>query len=129
MIFISYGKEDRSIAQGIRSILEKEGYSVAMPEEQFLAGASTDETVKASITSSGLVVGLITQANIGSAWVNQELGYAMATGVRTCLILGNGVNAGGLFSGSTNYIKINENNPGDAAISASTAIKSAISNR
>ena len=128
-IFISYGKEDKEIALNIRDKLEMEGYSVAMPEEELSAGAMMIEGVTASIASSALVVGVITQKNIGSAWVNQELGYAMASGKPTYLVLGDKVNAGGLFSGSTSYVSFTEEDPEAAAISVSTAIKSVINAR
>lgn len=126
-IFISYGKGDKEIALSIRAKLEIEGYSVTMPEEQLSAGASIVETLQASIASSALVVGVITQNNIGSPWVNQELGYAMASGKPTCLVLGDEVNAGGLFSGSASYVSFNEKDPEAAVINVSNAIKGIIS--
>lgn len=120
-VFISYGRHEEEIAKQIRGSLVKAGLVVYMPKEEFKPGAPIIEVVTNAMDASSCVLGIITPDSMNSPWVNQELGYAVASGKQTFLLVGGDVPVSGLLSGSA-YIRFDEGDPQSAVNSVSKAI-------
>lgn len=120
-VFISYGREEQGIANQLRESLVKAGLEVYMPEEEFQPSKTIMEQVTNAIDASGCVLGVLTEHSVNSPWVNQELGYAVASGKRTFLLVESTVPVSGLLSGRK-YFQFDKADPQSAVRVVSTAI-------
>ncbi len=71
-------------------------------------GKPLPDEVKKAIRESDLFLVFLTEKSVKSAWVNQEIGYALGIGVPVIPIKKEGVNPEGLIE-STKYINMQEN--------------------
>ena len=76
-IFLSHSAQDRAAVEQVRAGLQTQGVNVYLAEHDVQAGHSVAEKVKAAIRRSSAVVVLVTPNSAASAYVNQEIGFAM----------------------------------------------------
>jgi len=78
-IFISYCHEDEAIAHLLGYIFRQHKIECFI-DRSLKAGTRFDTALQEMIRSSDAVLVLFTEATQSSAWVNQEIGFAMACG-------------------------------------------------
>lgn len=122
-VFLSFTHEDTNIAERIREVLTKGGLTIYMPGEELCLGKSCIKQVSAAMNGSDVVLAIMTKNSVDSPWLNQELGYAMASGKKTILLVGKNVPVSGLYSGKEN-IRFNEEDPESAIASLPRVISS-----
>ena len=76
-VFLSYSRRDEAVAHLLSYILHKRGVRCLI-DRQLRAGTSFDEKLCGMLEEADLVLVLLTSASAASAWVNQEIGYALA---------------------------------------------------
>ena len=76
-IFLSHSARDRAAVELVRESLQSQGVNVYLAGHDVQAGYSVADKVKHAIRRSAAVVVLITPHSVGSAYVNQEIGYAL----------------------------------------------------
>ncbi len=81
IVFISYAREDEALAHLLSHILTKTGVRCLI-DSQLPQARPFDDKLKHMIEESDLVLVLLTKSSLSSAWVNQEIGYAVAHGKR-----------------------------------------------
>jgi len=77
-VFISYAREDTSLAHILAYFLEKDGKFTCHFDRDLRAGHYFDQSLREMISDSDLVLVLLTKSSLQSAWVNQEIGFATA---------------------------------------------------
>jgi len=77
-VFISHtnGSDDLEIVEKVALELESVGVNAYIAERDRQPGKYLTEKIKANIRDSDLVIGIWTEGAAGSAYVNNELGYA-----------------------------------------------------
>lgn len=78
--FISYSSTDEPIARRVRAMLVNQGVSVFMAAISLNPGDRWSEEIKRELLGSVLVIFLASAKAASSAYVQQELGIAMAAG-------------------------------------------------
>lgn len=78
-VFISYSWEDEAIAHLLAYILSR-NHIQCLIDRQLSTGKPFDSNLKQMIKEADQVLLLLTQSSLSSAWVNQEIGFAMAHG-------------------------------------------------
>lgn len=78
-IFISYSDQDRSRMRSLERIIKKSRHftPIIIADRREVLTALTDK-VKFGIFESDYIIPILTETSIGSQWVNQEIGYAVA---------------------------------------------------
>jgi hypothetical protein len=76
-VFISYSRDDEGLAHLLGYILTTAGIKCYV-DRTIRAGRHFDQDIKEMIKKAEVVLVLLTKSSISSAWVNQEIGYAMA---------------------------------------------------
>lgn len=80
-IFISYAREDTSLATAIRHLLEARGFAVFVDTEGTLGGEDFIHRIKDELRGADAVVALLTDASVRSEWCQAEWYFAHAKGV------------------------------------------------
>ena len=79
-VFVSHDPADLELAQELFSTVKNFPFGVHIALEDVRAGR-TRERLKGRIANSDVVVAVLTEASADSQWINQEVGYALASGV------------------------------------------------
>ena len=79
-VFISYAHEDSAYKEGLVLFLWEHGIPV-WADELILRGAEFPEQLEGNIRRSGAFVVLMTEMSMASAWVEREIGWALAADV------------------------------------------------
>ena len=80
-VFISYSREDEAIAHLLAYILTTHGVRCDI-DRALPTGEYFDSNLKKMIENADIVLLVLTNCSATSAWVNQEIGYAIAHGKR-----------------------------------------------
>lgn len=78
-IFISYSTKDEQLASFLHRHLTNEGVTVFLASVSLVPGDRWPQQILGELTHSSLVLFLASRAACDSAWVQQELGAAIAT--------------------------------------------------
>jgi len=110
-VFIAHADEDLKLAKRLSDFLERIDVRGHIQQEIARYGREPlPERIKRMITNSKFLVALLTSHGISSEWVNQEIGYAIGTGVPIIPIKTEEVKLKG-FIEDYKYISLNLNNP------------------
>jgi len=77
-IFLSYTSEEKEYAQKLKYELEKHGHSSWWFDESLPAGSTWQDEIIRSISEMDVIVPLISEKSMKSAWINHEIGAAVA---------------------------------------------------
>lgn len=94
-VFLSYNESDLALVERIMGILDRMGISAYSFKHYPEYGEYIPEIVRKNIVDSEDFVVLLTQAGIGSQWVNQEIGMAFALKMLIIPIIQTGVESKG----------------------------------
>ena len=86
-VFLSHAGDDEPLAEAISEGLEKLNITVYMYERDEAAGADLPQKLVENIRSSDALVALLTEAAAVSSAVGQEIGVAVAAGIRIVPVL------------------------------------------
>jgi hypothetical protein len=75
--FLSHSSGDRALAEGMRTLAALAGVELYLAEHDVQPGSLLSEKVRAAIERSDIVVVLLTPSSYSSAYVHQEVGYAI----------------------------------------------------
>lgn len=78
-VFLSYSREDQSIARRFAEALERTGFSVWW-DQSLSPGEAFDQVTEQALEAAGAVVVLWSPASVGSRWVRAEATQASANG-------------------------------------------------
>ena len=76
-VFISHSTRDQGLVISLANLLSKFGVEVSVAEWYLAPGERLDKKVFKQIEGSDCVVVLLTQNEIRSNWVQQEIGYSL----------------------------------------------------
>lgn len=85
--FISYSVADKAIAVSLARELNRLGNDTFLDARDFIPGENWEERLKAEIKSSSYFVPVISPNFVTSYWSMQELGAALALGIKIIPIL------------------------------------------
>lgn len=117
-VFVSYSVEEEEFVKQISESLKNAGVVVS---GEFYPGQFGPQMAAHDIDESDYVLGVLSRQGISSPWVNQELGYAAASGKPLLLLVESGAPVSGLLSGMT-YIQFDKADPWTAIDKVSGAI-------
>ncbi len=124
-IFISYCHEDEAIAHLLGYILRQHKIECFI-DRSLKAGTRFDTTLQEMIRSSDALLVLLTEAAQSSAWVNQEIGFAMACGKEIWpLVMAENVKLQGMLATFQWYSLFDWTNPERTVKSLVTSLKDA----
>ena len=95
-VFLSHSGRDRKVATAIRDRLTPTGVRWYLAEHDPRPGEVLSKKVQAAIEKSDLVVLLLTPNSYDSAYVHQEVGYAIRAGKLVVPLVDRSVPAGAL---------------------------------
>ena len=98
LVFLSYGREDRLLAESVEAALTNDGLEVWW-DPKISAGDDFDRAIEAALFEAACVVVLWTEHSIGSRWVRSEARAALERGMLLSVLVGRGVRAPLEFSG------------------------------
>lgn len=100
-VFLSHsvGESEEKVIESLASQLTGQGTSIYVAERDTTPGRSLSQKIQNAIMRSDVVLVLVTEKGSRSAWVNQEIGYAVAKGKTVIPILERGVEAKGMLVG------------------------------
>ncbi|HEX9896678.1 MAG TPA: toll/interleukin-1 receptor domain-containing protein [Dehalococcoidales bacterium] len=98
-VFISHSVSDLNVVYQFKYWLEVNGIGVYVADNQPQLGVQLPVKVSNGINQSDCVIAILTQNGDRSAWVNQEIGYAKATGKLVIPVVEQGVNPKGFVAG------------------------------
>ncbi|WP_255191530.1 toll/interleukin-1 receptor domain-containing protein [Natronobeatus ordinarius] len=79
-VFVSHDQADLELVQDLFSTVKNFPFGVHLALEEVGSGRAR-ERLKARIANSDVVVAVLTESSADSQWLNQEVGYALASGV------------------------------------------------
>ena len=123
-VFVSYAENDKNIGEVLRRLLEDQGLTVNVVSEGLcttVPGRECSKMVEQALNKSDLVVALITKDSVYSAWMNQELGFAIGADKPTILFVEGDVPVSGLYGGRQ-YIRFGADGLGKVATTLSKAL-------
>jgi len=110
-IFISYSREDAAIAHLLCNILQNRGINVLI-DTYLSEGEESRRQICEYIDQAEVVVPLITNSATSSAWVNQEIGFALGKGKKIIpLALKAEHNPEGMITGLQKFSLFDWSNP------------------
>lgn len=78
-LFISYSRDDEAVAVLLATILESRGIN-CLYDRKLRPAEAFDEQLQGMIREADSILVLLTNSATSSAWVNQEIGFAVASG-------------------------------------------------
>ncbi len=124
-VFISHSTRDRGLVIALARLLTKFEVEVFVAEWYLTPGESLDEKVFVEINTADCVIALLTEHGVRSAWVQQEIGYALKTGKPIIPLVEKGTSSKDLAAlQGKEYIEYNPKQPQEALIKASSFVKS-----
>lgn len=87
-IFISYAREDRSWAETLAHVLERQGWSIFW-DRRIPTGKSWRDTIGRELDQARCVIVLWSKTSVGSSWVQDEADDARRRGVLVPVLMGN----------------------------------------
>ena len=124
-VFISHSTRDQRLVISLANLLTKFDIDVSVAEWYLTPGQRIEEKVFNEIGKSNCVVILLTQNGMRSAWVQQEIGYALNTKRPVIPLVETGINAKDLGAlQGREYIEYDPNWPQQALNNLSTSIRS-----
>jgi hypothetical protein len=113
-VFISYSRSDQALAHLLAYILTTGGIKCYL-DRAIRAGRYFDHEIKEMIRKADVVLVLLTRSSINSAWVNQEIGFAIAHDRRVWpLALEEDLEPTGMISMTESYALLDWSNPAEA---------------
>ncbi len=109
-IFISFNIKDKVSVKELTVLLRQNGYSCVMAAENIQPGEVLSEKVKLEIEASSCLIAVCSKNGARSAWVNQEIGFAMGQEIPIIPISTETKYIDGLLQG-TEYIGLDIDNP------------------
>lgn len=110
-VFISYDRRDETMAHFLSYILASKGLSVLI-DRDMETGGYVNERVQAYISQADVMLVLLTKHSAKSAWVNQEIGFAIAKSKKIWPIsLERELRPEGMISTLNSYSLFDWNNP------------------
>jgi len=79
-VFLSYARADKSVAEGVVSVLEGRGLKVLW-DRDIHAGHPFSEAIRSFIANSHIFMPLITSQSHDRPWLHREEGYALALNI------------------------------------------------
>jgi hypothetical protein len=79
-VFVSYSGHDEELASFVKNELARHGIAAFAACADLRAGDKWSSVIRANLASSNWVVVLASRAAANSAYVNQEIGGALASG-------------------------------------------------
>lgn len=79
-VFISYARKDRELCNRVAEILAEYGL-IVLSDKGIVPGDQFPDEIRRLISEAHVLMPIITPDAEGSAWVNQEIGYALALAV------------------------------------------------
>lgn len=79
-VFISHSEQDQALVQWLRQVLWDTGIEAYLAEDHRTPGVPLGEKVQQAIRASDCLVVVLTRNSGHSAFVHQEVGYALAQG-------------------------------------------------
>jgi hypothetical protein len=76
-LFISHSAADGAVVESLQAHAEAIGFSTYLYERESEAGNSLSGKIQSAIRASDAVLALLTDATAASAYVHQEIGYAL----------------------------------------------------
>ncbi len=98
-VFISHSVSDLNVVYQFKYWLEVNGIGVYVADSQPQLGVPLPVKISNGIKQSDCVIAILTQNGDRSAWVNQEIGYAKATGKLVIPVVEEGVDPKGFVAG------------------------------
>ncbi len=84
--FFSHSNNDGLLVASLRGSLDNDGIEVILAEERLEPGVVLEEKFQRLIRESGLLIALLTEDGVRSAWVIKEVNYALQMG-KPCILL------------------------------------------
>lgn len=114
-IFFSHSNDDRRWCELLATDAEQIGVTAYLAEHDPHAGTPLADKVKTNITNAKAVVVFLTNNSEGSAYVHQEVGYALARGKLVIPVVQPGLPPGRLaMLQGLEYIEFDFEDPGPA---------------
>jgi hypothetical protein len=82
-VFISYSHEDKAIARTIASVLKKNGITATYDKKGMHVGSGFPQQIINYVSHAHIFMPLLTKTSLKRPWVQQEIGYAVASRVTT----------------------------------------------
>lgn len=124
-VFISHSTRNQGLVISLANLLSKFGIEVLVAEWYLTPGERLDEKVVEQIRKSDCVVALLTRDGIRSNWVQQEIGYALASNVPLIPLVEKGIDSEALAAlQGKEYIEYDPYQPQQALIETSSYVKS-----
>ena len=77
-VFLSHSSKDKPYVRSLKKRLEARGIESWLDEAELRTGDSLGSKISEAIQNSDAVVAVLSEASVGSRWVNEELRQAMA---------------------------------------------------
>src|SRR5215218_690134 len=77
-VFISYSRDDQTVAKLLKLELESGGHSCFLDEADMRFGASVTTALQAAISTADIFCVVLSPSAVASPWVMRELGAALA---------------------------------------------------
>lgn len=116
-VFISHSAKDRPVVDVLRAHVEAIGFTTYLYERETEAGRPVSDKIQAAIRESDAVVALLTNESAGSAFLHQEIGYALALKKLVLPLVDTNLSDPpfAMLEG-TEYVPLDPNAPGDATL-------------
>lgn len=81
-VFISYSNHDVVLARILSNVFKEQGVECFFAEQDLKMGSIFDSEIQKEIQNASYLVLLLSRNSVRSAWVNQEIGIAIANNIR-----------------------------------------------
>lgn len=113
-VFVSYSRKDEAIAHLLSYILSNKGVMVLI-DRKLETGEHFDEQLQRFIKEADIILLLVTENSQKSAWVQQELGFAIARSKKIWpIVLERDLELTGMISGVQHHVLFDWSEPQDA---------------
>jgi len=79
-VFVSYAHSDGRLANLTATALESKGLACFVAHDDITCGTEFIHSLQTELSQADIVLVIVSKESIGSCWVNQEIGYAVASG-------------------------------------------------
>jgi len=123
--FISYSSEDSVYVQRLHASLDTIGANPYVAEWWLEAGQPLAEKIRRNIEDSTCLLAMLTEEANSSAWVHEEIGYAIAKGKTVIPVVEAGVKIRGFLEG-LEYIPFDKYDFDETVYKILTSVRAAV---
>lgn len=123
--FISYSSQDSAYIHRLDKSLDTVGANPYVAEWWLEAGQPLAEKIRRNIEDSTCLVAMLSDEANGSAWVHEEIGYAIAKGIPVIPVIEVGVKVRGFLEG-LEYIPYDKDDFDETVYKILTSIRAAV---